>query len=54
MSKKLLTTGISILILAIVIVVAIALYNYYVIALSKLPESPDSTIESRTKTVKGV
>src|SRR5215207_9632087 len=53
MSKKLLITGISILILAIVIVVAIAVYNHYIIAHSKLPRPPDSTIENRTKTIQG-
>jgi hypothetical protein len=53
MSKKLSITGISILILAILIIVAIAVYQYHVIDLSKLPESPDSTIENRTETIQG-
>jgi hypothetical protein len=41
------------LILAIIIIVVITVCNYYVLDLSKLPESVDSTIENRTNTIQG-
>jgi hypothetical protein len=41
------------LILGIILVAAIAVCIYYVLDLSKLPESANSTIENRTKTIQG-
>ena len=41
------------MILGIILVAAIAVCIYYVLDLSKLPESANSTIENRTKTIQG-
>ena len=41
------------MILGIILVAAIAVCIYYVLDLSKLPESANSTIENRTKTLQG-
>jgi hypothetical protein len=39
--------------LGIILVAAIAVCIYYVLDLSKLPESENSTIQNRTKTIQG-
>jgi hypothetical protein len=52
MSKKLLITGITILILAMVAVIIIAIYNYYIIDFTNLSKPPISTVEDKAKTIK--
>jgi hypothetical protein len=53
MSKKPLIIGISVFILALVIVAAVALYNYYIIDPSKLPQPSDDTTKFRAEPVQG-